>query len=202
MELLQQSLPDVNFEIVGLLISALFVVGWLLQHYAAYASVVVCLAFLGFFYWSSRNTEYDKTIAVEAPSPITIKNDVDVYKTRPQMKRINYYKGVKEALKTFEPFKQTEIGSFETIVTMLDRFFYIYELIMLDRMPCSDIQRLNDLKNEILNMEKISKTTSELHTILFSYIKIARRKCRDSLEQVEEGLLYGHDPTKSPHDLF
>jgi hypothetical protein len=29
-----------------------------------------------------------------------------------------------------------------------------------------------------------------------------KRKCKDNLEGVEEGLLNGYDPNKSPHDLF
>jgi hypothetical protein len=210
--------PILEKHMLGLILSAAFVVWWLLRRFGPDAPFIVAIVCFGMFWWFGMKNEllpYSVTEDDEPPSPVQVQHDVNVKQTTRSRYRVNFYKGIDDVLSIFAKFKLNEIGSFNTLVTLLDRFFSLYELIMMDKLPCSDIQRMHDIKNDILNTahtfifnvssrhtNTITETTAELHMLLFNYVKIVKRKCKDNLEGVEEGLLNGYDPNKSPHDLF
>lgn len=195
---------------LGIVSTIVFVAYLAFTKLAAFSPVLLAVAFFTFMMWQASPEEY----VPDAPGELVVKNDVQVVRTLPP-KVLGFYKGITDALARLEEVKFYEVGAYETIVTLLERYFRLYERVMVGTAPCSDIARMVDIKTEVLNTmhsfvfnvstrynATIEEITSEIHAIMYHFLKIARRRCTHEPDTPDITLPHGFDPTKSPHDLY
>ena len=199
---------------LGIVSTAAFVAHFVFFQQATFGPVLIAVVMLAFLFYPSFYPSVAEGYVPDAPSELVVRNDVEITSTL-LPSTLGFYDGITSALERLNQVKSSEIGAYETIVTLIERFFRLYERIMIGKAACSELSRMADLKDETLNNLHafvfnvtskenilIEQLTSEIHAIMFHFLKIARRRCMRDPNMSDARLPNGYDPRKSTHDLY
>ena len=222
-----------NKYIFAIIVYTLWVV-FTLVHYAGQPrSQIIVSAFslmLGYmFYDMSRKdalgqyniSEYFDTLERGAlqQTGLMYKNNVDVAMTPKKLIHVRRREDIMAVVNRMRRFDVFDLGAITSILTLLERFFELYDELMLGNASCWGTYRsLNDLRTEIMNtcsslefnvppedIADVAMMARQLQAKTARFSKIASRKC-EAESIAKGGYAFGHpdgiDVSTMPNEMY
>lgn len=210
------------------------VVTFSLAHYAGnLKSQIVVVAFFSFVgyviydrSWSESedrrvvSAQFDKMEEEDLEwAGLMFKNDVSLSRTPAQYVHVRRREEVMRLIGRLQPYHVFDLGTITTTMTVVERFFDVYDALMTDKMTCdASFQLLQDLRVEAMNLMStmefnvppenvpdLAMIARQLQARTARYMKIASRKCE--ADSIPKGTFaFGHpsgiDASKMVNEMY
>ena len=150
---------------------------------------------------------------------LVFRNSVDVSETPMKHVHMRRREDVMRLVNMLHVYAAFDFGAVTAVLTLLERFFQIYDKLMLGEATCvQSFESLKDVRTEAMNqlsamafnippeeVHEIAIITRRLQAKTARYVKIASRKC--DATSIPDGFFdygspAGFDATKLPHELY
>jgi hypothetical protein len=216
------------------IIAFALVVAFSLAHYAGnLKSQIVVIAFFSFVgyviydrSWSESedkrvvSAQFDKMEEEDLEQTgLMFKNDVSLSRTPSQYVHVRRREEVMRLINKLQPYHIFDLGTVTATMTVMERFFEVYDAMMSDKSTCdASFHLLQDLRIEAMNLmstlefnvppenvHDLAMISRQLQARTARYMKIASRKCES--DSIPKGTFaFGHpsgiDASKMVNEMY